>query len=111
HDVDGDQGGQDEQGLVGQRGLESLGGALEVGADRGGQAQVASGHFDGLDGLTQGDAGGEVEGEGDGGELALVIDGQGGGGGGKVGERAQGRGGPVGCAHVDVLQRIRVLLE
>src|ERR1044071_2138553 len=29
------------------------------------------------------------------------IDGQGGGGGGKVGECAQGRGGPVGRAHVD----------
>src|SRR5215813_2112349 len=111
HDVDRDQGGQDEQGLVGQRGLEGLGGALEAGADRGGQAQVVLGRFDGLYGLAQGGAGGEVKGEGDGGELALVVDGQGGGGGGEVGECAQGRGGPVGRAHVDVLQRVRVLLE
>ena len=48
-DVDGDERGQDQQGLVGERGLEGLRGALE--AARGwtaGSADLALGALDGL---------------------------------------------------------------
>src|SRR6266404_107679 len=79
--------------------------------DAGGEAEVADGGFDGGDGVAEGDAGGEVEGEGDGGELALVVDGEGGGAGGEVGEGGEGHGRAGGRAHVDVLEGLRVLLE
>ena len=36
HDVDGDQRGEDEQRLVGERGLERCGGSLEAGVDAAG---------------------------------------------------------------------------
>src|SRR5439155_25941374 len=75
-DVDGDQGGEDEQRVVGGRGLEGLGGALEARADARGEADPACGALDGGNGVAEGDAGGEVEGEGDGGELPLVVDGE-----------------------------------
>src|SRR6266508_2702436 len=64
-DVDGDEGGEDEEGLVGEGGLEGLGGALEARVDGGGQADLALRGLDGADGMTEGDAGGEVEGEGE----------------------------------------------
>src|SRR5581483_9260163 len=73
HDVDGDERGEDEQRLVGERGLEGLGGALEARADARREPEVARRLLDGGDGLAEGDAGGEVEGERDGGELALVV--------------------------------------
>ena len=46
HDVDGDQRGQDQQRLVGERGLEGLRRALEAGADAGGQPDLALGGGD-----------------------------------------------------------------
>src|SRR5437016_13408678 len=100
-DVDGDQRGEDEQRLVGERGLEDLRGALEALADAGGEAEVAGDGFDGGDGVAEGNAGCEVEGEGDDGELALVVDGQRGGGRGEVGEGGEGYGRAGGRAHVD----------
>src|SRR5206468_10242038 len=110
-DVDGDQRGEDEQRLVGERGLEGLRGALEARADAGGEAEVAHGGFDGGDGGDEGDAVGQVEGEGDGGELALVVDGEGGGGGTEVGEGGERHGHAGGRAHVDVLEGLRALPE
>jgi hypothetical protein len=41
HDVDGDQGGQDQERLGGQRGLEGLGRARELAADARGQPDAA----------------------------------------------------------------------
>src|SRR6266849_1240081 len=110
-DVHGDEGGEDEEGLVREGGLEGLGGALEAGVDGGGQPDLALGGLDGADGMAGGDAGGEVEGEGDSGELALVVDGEGGGAGLDVtegGERDLGAGGGL---DVDGLEGVGVLLE
>ena len=109
HDVDGHQRGQEQQRLVGQRGLEGLRRALEAGVQAGGQAEFALGGGNGGDRLAQGDAGGKVEGKGDGRELALVIDGQRGGGGREVGEGTQWHLGATGRAHVEVLERLRIL--
>ena len=41
HNVDRDQGGEDEQGLVRERGLKGLGRAGEVGVDRRGDSYLA----------------------------------------------------------------------
>src|SRR5204862_3672756 len=98
-------------GLVGERGLDGLGGALEALTNAGGEAEVACDGFDRGDGVAEGDAGREVEGEGDDGELALVVDGERGGGRGEVGEGGEGHGRAGGRAHVDVLEGLRVLLE
>src|SRR4029077_11805843 len=53
HDVDGDYGGQDQEQLVLQRGLEAEGGALEAGQDAGRQFDVALDPGHGVDGRTQ----------------------------------------------------------
>src|SRR5207244_11243234 len=110
-DADGHQRGQDEQRLVGERGLERLRGALEAGADAGGQADLALGGLDGRQRVPQGDARREVEGEGDGGELPLVIDRERRGRRREVGEGAERHLRPARRVDVDVLQRVRALLE
>src|SRR6059036_1170311 len=110
-DVHGDEGGEDEEGLVGEGGLEGLGGALEAGVDGGGQPDLALGGLDGADGMAEGDAGGEVEGEGDGGELALVVDGAGRGAGLEVTEGGERHLGAAGGLDVDGLEGVGVLLE
>ncbi len=75
-DVDDDDGGQDEKRLALERGAE-LGGAAGEGGHHGfRQADFLLGPLDGLDGLAQRSARTQVEGEGDGRELALVNDGQ-----------------------------------
>src|SRR5215510_12649105 len=73
-DVDGDQRSEDEQRLVGERGLEGLGRSLERGAEARRETETTGGGLDGGDGVAEGDPGGEVEGEGDGGKLPLVVD-------------------------------------
>ena len=85
--------------------------ALEAGAQAGGQAEFALSSGDGRDRLAQGNAGGKVEREGDGGELALVIDSQRSGRGREVGEGTQWHLGTTGRAYVDVLQCVRTLLK
>src|SRR6266545_3554836 len=76
-DVDGDEGGENEEGLGGQRGLEGLGRALEARPDGDGQPDLPLGVLDGGDGVAEGDPGGEVEGQRHRRELSLVIDGEG----------------------------------
>ena len=56
HDVHGDDGRQDQERLVGEGGLERLGGPLEAGVDGGGQADLALGLLDGADRLAEGGA-------------------------------------------------------
>src|SRR5439155_1573429 len=51
-DVDGDQGSENQQGLVRERVLEGLSCALELGVDRGGQAHVSLGPLNRLDGVA-----------------------------------------------------------
>src|SRR5262249_58408321 len=69
-DVDGDQRGEDQQRLVGERGLEGLGRSLERGTEARRETETTGGGLDGGDGVAEGDPGGEVEGEGDGGKMA-----------------------------------------
>src|SRR3989442_3170439 len=91
--------------------MEGLGRPLEGGVDGGGQGDLAFGGADRVDGLAEGEARGEVEGEGDGGELALVADGQGGEGRLEVGEGAEGDLGAGGGLDVDGPEGIGGLLE
>ena len=76
HDVDGDERGEDEQRLVGERGLERGGGALEGHVDADGEVHVRDGLVDGVDGVADGFAVGQVEADGGGWELALMTDGE-----------------------------------
>ncbi len=77
--IDRDQGGQDEDRLGRQRLLERLGGALEGAGQAGRRAEAGAGVVDQLGRLAQRHAGRQVEGEGDGRILALVVDRQAGG--------------------------------
>ena len=76
NDVDGDERGEDEIGLVLEGILEGLRGALEGGVDGGGHAHVGLRFLEGRDGVAEGNVGGEIEGERNGRILALVIDGK-----------------------------------
>ena len=109
-DVDGDERGQDEKGLGGQRGLEGLGRALEARPDGGGQPDLPLGVLDGGDGVAEGDAGGEVEGQRHRRKLPLVIDGERGGARHEAGEGGQGHLRPRRRLHVDALERVGIFL-
>ena len=111
HDVHGDERGEDEQRLIGERGLEGLRGALKARADRGRQANRALRPADGGDGVAEGDAGRQVERQRDRGELALVVDGERRRTRGQVCEGAQRHLGAGGGLHVDRLERLGVLLK
>ena len=73
HDVHGDHGGQDQDGLVGQRGLERLRRPLEAGPHRGRQAEVALDLLDGAHGVAERGIGGQIEGERHRGKLLSLI--------------------------------------
>ena len=73
HDVDRDQRGQDQIGLVLERVLKGLRGALEGGVDGAGHAHVALGLFERGHRIAQGHVGREIESERDRRILALVI--------------------------------------
>jgi hypothetical protein len=60
-DVDGDQRGEDQHGLIRQRILERLRRSLEGGLDAGREADLLFGIVDQLDGLAQRDTGRQVE--------------------------------------------------
>ena len=53
HDVDGDERGEDQQRLVGERALKGGGGSLEAGIDAGRQADALFDCVDRLDGIAQ----------------------------------------------------------
>ena len=74
HDVDGDKRGEDEDGLTRERVFKGCGRALETGAKCGRETEGPLGVLDGLGGLTEGDSGRQVEGNGHGRNLALVVD-------------------------------------
>ncbi len=86
HDVDDDERGKDEERLVLEGGLKGGGRALEGGVDAGRKLQLLVDLVDDGDGVADGLAGGEVEGNGGRGELSLVIDGERGGLFDEVGE-------------------------
>src|ERR1017187_7605337 len=77
HDVHGDECGEDEDGLVGERFGEDLGRALKRGVHAGWQIERLHRGVDGGDCVAQGLAGCQIERQGCGGELPLVRDGRG----------------------------------
>ena len=76
HDVDGDDRREDQRALVGQRCLEGACRSLEFGADGLGQTNLASGRLDRAHRFAKRRAGSEVERQGDGGKLRLMIEDQ-----------------------------------
>src|ERR1017187_7215916 len=77
YDVDGDEGRQNQYGLIGQGGLESLRGALKRGLHAERHADIVFGLVDCPHRVPQRRVGGEIEGEGNHRKLALVVDGDG----------------------------------
>ena len=75
-DVDGDEGGEDEEAFVGLGAFEGGGRALVIGDDGGGELGLVYGFVNAVERLAEGVAVGEVEADRDGGELALMIDGE-----------------------------------
>ena len=74
HDVDGHQGRKNQIGLARQRILKGGRSSLKAGVDAGRQIDIVLGLIDGLRGLPEGNARGQVERNGHNRELALVID-------------------------------------
>ncbi len=74
HDVDGHQRGTDEVWLRAQRIAKGLRRALEAARQRRRHAHLGLRALDGIHGLSQRVAGREIEGNGHGRELSLVID-------------------------------------
>src|SRR2546429_684662 len=89
HDVDGDERGQGEDGLIGQRGLKRLGRALEARPNGGRQADVTFGTLDGGHRVAERDARGQIERERHRREEALMVYGQRGRAGREVGDGAE----------------------
>src|SRR5271168_2903052 len=79
NDVDGDQGGENQQRLVGQGGLKGSRGSLEGSLNGEGELDLLLHLLNGLGGFAQGGVGGQIEGKGDDGKLPLVVDGEWGG--------------------------------
>src|SRR6266849_4696549 len=134
NDVNGDQRGENQDRLVGKRAQEGRGRSLERGLNAWRHAELVFDAVDGVDGFAQRGIGSQIEGKGDYRKLSLVIDRQGGvaglearkcaernlrrwRGADRPGRRADGgagtgrRGLAGGRAHVDVFQRIGVLLK
>ncbi len=76
HDVDGDDRGQDEHGLVRERGLEGARRALKTSLNAERHADFLARSLDGASGVSQGRAGREVERERDRRKLPLMVDGE-----------------------------------
>ena len=89
HDVDRDQRRQDQKRLIGQRINERSGGALERGLEAGREMDISRGLVDIGDGLPERGIRGEIEGDGNGRELSLMIDAERFCGGGDVGKRIE----------------------
>ena len=111
HDVHGHERGEDQQRLVGQRGLKGFGRALEIGLNARRQAELVFGLRNRPHRRAQRFAAGQVEGDGDDGELSLVIHRQGGGGLLDARKRAQRRHAAAGGANVDVGQIFRPAVQ
>jgi hypothetical protein len=110
-EVDGDQRGQDQQRLVGERRLERLRGALEAAVDGGGQVERADRLGRGGDRGAQRDARREVERQGHYRELALVTDRERRGGLRHPAHGPQRHGAAVGTREIDVVEPRRRLSD
>src|SRR5467141_466874 len=111
NDVDGNQGSQDQDGLIGQRLEEGRRGALERGLDAGWHVQFQLRAVDGVDRVAERGIGGQIERESDDRKLALMIECEGGGAGLETRKRAERDLCAIGRLYVNVFQRIGILLE
>src|SRR5580693_386168 len=111
HDVDGDDGGENQDRFVGERVQEGGGGALIRRLNALREAEIFFGLIDRVDGVAERNAGREVERKCDDRKLSLVIDRKRAGAWFEMRERAQrnllaGR-----RFYVDVFELIGILLE
>src|SRR5258706_7932206 len=111
NDVDGNQGSQDQDGLIGQRLEEGRRGALERGLDAGWHVQFQLRAVDGVDRVAERGIGGQIERESDDRKLTLMIECEGGGAGLETRKGAERDLCAVGRLYVNVFQRIGILLE
>ena len=109
HDINGDQRGGDQDGLILQRVLIGPRGAGELAGDVGGQAHLHFGPVDSGHGIAQRDIFRQVEGNRGGRELPLVRQRNGCEPLRKVREGRQGDVGAFRRLHVDRLQEVRAL--
>jgi hypothetical protein len=110
HDIDCDQGGQDQQGFMFQGALKGLRGALETPADARGQPQLMRHLPDRRHRFTEGPSRRKVERDRHRRKLALSADDQRHHGFGHPREDVQ-RHRPAAPAHFQLLQRLRPLLK
>src|ERR1700748_3728051 len=109
--VNRDDGRENEQRFIGQRSQKRLRRALEGRLNAGGHLKFLLRLVNGLGRLAQGRAGSEVEGNGHGRKLSLMIDRQWRGAGLKMSERAQWYRGAGGRGHVNIIQLGGISLE
>jgi len=76
NDVDSDEGGEDEDGLIRERILECGRSTLKFSLDAGRHIEVGLGGIDGVNGVAERGIGREIERESDDGKLALMIQGE-----------------------------------
>src|SRR5262249_13181320 len=111
HYVNCNQRSKYEQRFIGERRLKCQRRPLKTSLNRGRHPKVALGGVDGLHGIAQSGSRSQIERQGDGRELALMVDGK------RSSRRLEMRKGierhlrTVCRPHVDVLQSIRVSLE
>src|SRR5207245_6067312 len=111
NDVNGDEGSQDEDGLIGQGLEKGCRGALEGSLNAGGHVQFLLRAIDGVHGVAERPIGGQIERESDDRKLALMIQREGGVAGIKAREGTERDLRAVGRFYVNIFQRIRILLE
>src|SRR5208337_4445122 len=105
HHIDREHRRRDQQWHIGHRGAKDLGGALETAQNVGGYSQLLNRLLHRLGGLAQRHARRQVEGEGHGGKLALVIDRQESIGGLELGDGGQRNQNPIGGVDVNLVER------
>ena len=110
-DVNRGQGGKDEKRHGGKRVSEGLRSSLEPTLNGGGQADLALDLLDSGHSLSEGDVGREIKCNGDGGKLSLMSDSQRRVGFLVVRKGTERDGLSRRRAHIDILERIRALLE
>src|SRR5258708_1078612 len=76
HDIDGAQGGDEQNQLIGFGVLKSLSGALESGMNCVGDAELSASDLDVLNGRVERSSGSQIEGQCDGRKKALVVHGE-----------------------------------
>ena len=111
NDVDSDERGKDEDGLIRQRYLECGRSALKSSLDAGRHIEVGFGGVDGVNSVAEGGIGREIERESDDGKLALMIQGEGSGISFDSREGRQRNLRAVRGVDINIFERIGILLK